>query len=60
LKRNGQSWRFILIRATPNAALEATAHLGARLLMPGVCLFWREFEASEKAACFVIPLIEGE
>jgi cyclic beta-1,2-glucan synthetase len=46
--------RFILIRATARAALEATASLQARLLQPGEALAWRELAGD---TCFVVPLI---
>lgn len=59
LSRDTQSWRFILMRATPTAALEATAHLEARLLHPGEFLSWRDVGTREKSVCFVVPLMDG-
>lgn len=54
LRRDGRTMRFILIRATARAALEATASLQARLLQPGEALAWRELAGD---TCFVVPLI---
>jgi len=48
--------RFILIRASAGAALEATARWGARLLLAGERLRWTELTHD---ACFVIPLLDA-
>jgi cyclic beta-1,2-glucan synthetase len=54
LQRDGRKMRFILLRASPNAALAATAQWGAQLLQPGAPLHWSELVAD---SCFVIPLL---
>ena len=53
LRRDGRTMRFILIRATPQAALAATAQWGGQLLAPGQPLAWT---ALAQDACFAIPL----
>ncbi len=53
LRRDGRTMRFILLRATPAAALAATALSGARLLRRGEALRWRGLAPD---TCFVIPL----
>jgi cyclic beta-1,2-glucan synthetase len=59
LKRDGHTMRFILVRATPMAALAETASLcdplGARLLRPGESLKWPGLSGD---TCFVIPLLD--
>jgi cyclic beta-1,2-glucan synthetase len=57
LVRDDRSMRFILLRATPDAALEASAQATqgatAQLLLPGERLNWHALAAQ---SCFVIPL----
>jgi cyclic beta-1,2-glucan synthetase len=53
LQRAGRSLRFILLRASPEAAQTATAQWDARLLQPGELLPWTELPVQ---SCFVIPL----
>ena len=53
LKRDGRSMRFILLRATPTAALSATAPSNARPLAPGQRLRWVDLAVR---SCFVIAL----
>ena len=53
LRRDGRTMRFVLLRATAPAALEATAQWGAQLLNVGQALRWRDLAAQ---ICFVIPL----
>ena len=53
LVRDGRTMRFILRRASPSAALAATAQWGAQLLRPGQPLHWL---ALAPHSCFVIPL----
>ena len=55
LVRNGHSLRFILVRATAQAALAATAQWGAQLLRPGEPLHW---PGGTTDTCFVIPLMD--
>nr|MDP2192315.1 glucoamylase family protein [Rhodoferax sp.] len=58
LVRDERTMRFILVRATANAALEATAQWGAQLLCPGQSLAWPGLALQ---TCFVIPLLgDGE
>jgi len=54
LRRDGRKMRFILLRASTNAALAATAQWGALLLRPGAALRWPDLASD---ACFVIPLL---
>jgi cyclic beta-1,2-glucan synthetase len=54
LRRDGRKMRFILLRASTNAALAATAQWGAQLLRPGAALRWPDLASD---ACFVIPLL---
>ncbi len=54
LKRDGRTMRFILVRATEVAALEATVQWNAKLLRPGELLKWQGLEPH---TCFVIPLL---
>ena len=56
LVRDDRTMRFILIRATAPAALEATAQWGAQLLRPGEPLKW---QALPTVTCFVIPLADA-
>jgi cyclic beta-1,2-glucan synthetase len=53
LVRGGRRLRFVLMRAAPAAALQATAQWNAVLLRPGEILPWSTLAAD---ACFVIPL----
>ena len=53
LTRGTRSMHFILMRATPQAAAQATQALAATVLMPGQVLTWPELPAR---TCFVIPL----
>jgi len=53
LVRGKRTMRFILMRAAPEVALQATAPWAATLLLPGKALHWRDLPAS---SCFVIPL----
>jgi cyclic beta-1,2-glucan synthetase len=53
LRRDGRTLRFVLVRAGEQAALAATAPLGARLLRRSEALRWPELAAD---ACFVVPL----
>ena len=53
LRRGDRTMRFILIRATADAALAATAQWGTQLLHPGQPLQWPELPMD---TCFVIPL----
>ena len=55
LRRDGRTLRFVLVRATAPAALDATAQWGAQLLRPGQALKWAGLPPE---ACFVIPLID--
>ena len=55
LRRDGRTLRFILVRADAQAALAATADLGARLLRRGEALHWPSLAAD---TCFVIPLLD--
>jgi cyclic beta-1,2-glucan synthetase len=55
LRRDGRTMRFIFRRATPPAALEATAQWGAKLLRPGQMLNWPGLGPH---TCFVIPLLD--
>jgi cyclic beta-1,2-glucan synthetase len=55
LLRDGRTMRFILVRATPLAALAATAQWSAQLLRPGQPLPWLGLAP---ATCFVIPLLD--
>ena len=54
LKRGDRKMRFILMRASPSAALTATAQWNAQLLHVGAPLRWSELVAD---SCFVIPLL---
>jgi cyclic beta-1,2-glucan synthetase len=45
--------RFILTRASPAEALQASAPRGAQLLAPGQSLHWTTLAPE---SCFVIPL----
>ena len=57
LAREGHTMRFILVRATPQAALEAAAASlaggVAQILLPGQSVGWTGLAAQ---SCFVIPL----
>jgi cyclic beta-1,2-glucan synthetase len=53
LVRGTRRMRFILMRATPDAARQATQALAATLLLPGQVLHWTELPDQ---SCFVIPL----
>jgi cyclic beta-1,2-glucan synthetase len=53
LQRDQRSMRFILIRATAEAALEAANVADAQLLHPGQSLPWCDLPIN---TCFVIPL----
>ncbi|MDD2881044.1 MAG: glucoamylase family protein [Rhodoferax sp.] len=53
LVRGQQEMRFILVRASASAALQATEQWGAQLLNPGQELDWQNLPAK---TCFVIPL----
>ncbi len=53
LGRNEKTKRFIFMRASESAAMEATAASHARLLRPGETLSWTGLPHQ---ACFVIPL----
>ena len=53
LRRNGRTMHFILMRASPKEALEASAPRGAQLLAPGQSLHWTTLAPE---SCFVIPL----
>ena len=53
LRRDGRTMRFILMRASPADALEASAPRGAQLLAPGQLLHWTTLAPE---SCFVIPL----
>ena len=55
LRRDGRTLRFVLLRADAQAALAATADLGARLLRRGEALHWPSLAAD---TCFVIPLLD--
>nr|WP_304745874.1 glucoamylase family protein [Rhodoferax sp.] len=55
LVRDGRTMRFILVRATPQAALAGTAQWGAALLRPGRSLHWPGLAPD---TCFVIPLLD--
>jgi cyclic beta-1,2-glucan synthetase len=57
LVRDGRTMRFILLRATPQAALDAAARSGAQLLHPGELLHWPDLAPS---SCFVIPLLDRD
>ena len=57
LRRDGRTMRFILIHATADAALAATASWRAVLLRPGAALPWRDLAPQ---TCFVIPLLEQQ
>jgi len=54
LVRETRHLHFILMRATPQAALAAHASQDARLLMPGQWLAWTELP---QHSCFVVPLL---
>lgn len=54
LVRDARRLHFILMRATPNAALAAHASQHARLLMPGQWLAWTDLPMQ---TCFVVPLL---
>ena len=54
LVRDARRLHFILMRATPNAALAAHASQHARLLMPGQWLTWTDLPTQ---TCFVVPLL---
>ena len=53
LRRDGRTMRFILMRASPADALQASALRGAQLLAPGQSLHWTTLAPE---SCFVIPL----
>ena len=57
LAREGHTMRFILVRATPQAALDAAAASlaggVAQILLPGQSVGWTGLAAQ---SCFVIPL----
>ena len=53
LVRGARSMRFILMRATPEAALQATSQWAATPLLPGQVLNWTNLPAS---SCFVVAL----
>jgi cyclic beta-1,2-glucan synthetase len=53
LVRDGRSIRFILMRATPEIALQTTRQWASTLLLPGQSLRWSGLAAQ---TCFVIPL----
>jgi cyclic beta-1,2-glucan synthetase len=53
LHRDERSMRFIFRRANSDAALEATAHWDAQLLLPRQSLRWTDLPTH---SCFVIPL----
>ncbi len=53
LVRGARSMRFILMRATPEAALQATSQWAATPLLPGQVLNWTDLPAS---SCFVVAL----
>jgi len=53
LVRGAHSMRFILMRASPEAALQATAQWSATLLQPGQALHWQDLPAQ---SCFVVAL----
>jgi cyclic beta-1,2-glucan synthetase len=53
LVRGTRRMRFILMRATPDAARQATQAQAATLLLPGQVLHWPDLPAQ---SCFVIPL----
>lgn len=53
LRRAGRRMRFILVRATAQAALDAAAPPGAQQLPPGQPLTWTSLGPD---SCFVIPL----
>ena len=55
LMRDGRTMRFILLRASPAAALAATAEAGATVLRPGETLRWAGLAPHTS---FVIPLLE--
>jgi cyclic beta-1,2-glucan synthetase len=55
LKRDERAMRFIFIRATESAALQATSQWKAQLLRTGETLKW---QALAPHTCFVIPLRE--
>ncbi|MES2091978.1 MAG: glucoamylase family protein [Pseudomonadota bacterium] len=59
LSRDGRTMRFILLRVTTLAAIEATARSKASaealLLHPGQPLAWKDLPLD---TCFVIPLVE--
>jgi cyclic beta-1,2-glucan synthetase len=55
LRRDSRAMRFIFMRAAPQAALAATAALGATLLRPGQALQWQRLAPQ---TCFVIPLLD--
>jgi cyclic beta-1,2-glucan synthetase len=56
LVRGERRMRFILMRATPDAARQAAQPLAAALLLPGQVLNWQELPDT---TCFVIPLRGG-
>ncbi|OLP04862.1 GH36-type glycosyl hydrolase domain-containing protein [Rhodoferax antarcticus] len=53
LVRGTRTMRFILMRASPEVALQATAKSAATLLLPGQALNWSDLPDN---SCFVIPL----
>ena len=53
LRRDGRTMRFILLRASAEAAVVATSQWQARLLPRNTALQWRDLPAQ---SCFVIPL----
>ncbi len=54
LRRDGNCWRFILVRTTPANALLETAKWQAQLLLAGQELNWTSLPAT---SCFVVPLL---
>jgi len=53
LERGPRSMRFVLMRASPEAAQQAAAHWGATLLTPGQAVHWPGLPAQ---SCFVLAL----
>jgi len=54
LVRDDKTMRFILMQASDEVALKATAQWNARLLRPGQDLPWRDLPST---CCFVIPCV---
>ena len=57
LRRDGRTMRFILVRGTPRAALEASAAQQAVLLRRGELLSWRGLAPQ---TCYVVPLLDDD